>query len=189
MRLAIGPMDDAAATSGVRTRQTYNRCVSVKEARMKTHRIAVIPGDGIGKEVVPEGLRVLEAAAARFGIGLEFVHFDWSCDYYARTGRMMPEDWFETLSPFEAIFYGAVGWPATVPDHVSLWGSLIQFRRRFDQYVNLRPCRLMPGIPSPLANKAPGDVDFVVVRENTEGEYSSIGGRIFPGTPREIVMQ
>jgi tartrate dehydrogenase/decarboxylase / D-malate dehydrogenase len=153
------------------------------------HRIAVIPGDGIGREVVPEGLRVLEKAASRFGIALEFVHFDWSCDYYAKTGRMMPEDWFETLSSFEAIFYGAVGWPAIVPDHVSLWGSLIQFRRRFDQYVNLRPCRLMPGIATPLANRAPGDIDFIVVRENTEGEYSSVGGRLFEGTEREIVFQ
>ena len=156
---------------------------------MKTHRIAVIPGDGIGKEVVPEGLRVLETVASRFDIALEFAHFDWSCDYYARTGRMMPEDWFETLSSFEAVFYGAVGWPATVPDHVSLWGSLIQFRRRFDQYVNLRPCRLMPGIASPLASAKPGDIDFVVVRENTEGEYSSVGGRLFEGTEREIVFQ
>jgi tartrate dehydrogenase/decarboxylase/D-malate dehydrogenase len=156
---------------------------------MNTHRIAVIPGDGIGKEVVPEGLRVLEAAAARFGIAIEWSHFDWSCDYYAKHGRMMPEDWFETLSPFDAIYYGAVGWPATVPDHVSLWGSLIQFRRRFDQYVNLRPCRLMPGIATPLANRKPGDIDFVVVRENTEGEYSSIGGRMYEGTERETVIQ
>ncbi|HET9668689.1 MAG TPA: tartrate dehydrogenase [Casimicrobiaceae bacterium] len=153
------------------------------------HRIAVIPGDGIGKEVVPEGLRVLEKVGARYGIPFEFVHFDWSCDYYAATGRMMPEDWFETLSGFEAIFYGAVGWPASVPDHVSLWGSLIQFRRRFDQYVNLRPCRLMPGIATPLAHRKPGDIDFVVVRENTEGEYSSVGGRLFEGTDREIVFQ
>jgi len=153
------------------------------------HRIAVIPGDGIGKEVVPEGLRVLETTAAKFGIALEFRHFDWDCDRYARTGRMMPEDWFETLSPFDAIFYGAVGWPATVPDHVSLWGSLIQFRRRFDQYVNLRPCRLMPGIATPLAGRKPGDIDFIVVRENTEGEYSSVGGRLFEGTEREIVFQ
>jgi tartrate dehydrogenase/decarboxylase / D-malate dehydrogenase len=153
------------------------------------HRIAVIPGDGIGKEVVPEGLRVLEKVAGKFGIALEFAHFDWNCDYYAKTGRMMPEDWFETLSRFEAIFYGAVGWPATVPDHVSLWGSLIQFRRRFDQYVNLRPCRLMPGIPTPLANREPGDIDFIVVRENTEGEYSSLGGRLFEGTEREFVVQ
>jgi tartrate dehydrogenase/decarboxylase / D-malate dehydrogenase len=153
------------------------------------HRIAVIPGDGIGKEVVPEGLRVLEKTAAKFGIALEYAHFDWSCDHYARTGRMMPEDWFETLSPFETIFYGAVGWPATVPDHVSLWGSLIQFRRRFDQYVNLRPCRLMPGIATPLADRKAGDIDFIVVRENTEGEYSSVGGRLFDGTEREIVFQ
>jgi tartrate dehydrogenase/decarboxylase/D-malate dehydrogenase len=155
----------------------------------KMHRIAVIPGDGIGKEVVPEGLRVLEKVAAKHAIALELAHFDWSCDYYAKTGRMMPEDWFETLSPFDAIFYGAVGWPATVPDHVSLWGSLIQFRRRFDQYANVRPCRLMPGIPSPLAGHAPGDIDFIVVRENTEGEYSSLGGRLFEGTEREIVVQ
>ena len=156
---------------------------------MATHRIAVMPGDGIGKEVVPEGLRVLEKVAGRFDIGLEWRHFDWSCDYYVKHGRMMPEDWFDTLKPFEAIFYGAVGWPALVPDHVSLWGSLIPFRRGFDQYVNLRPCRLMPGIPSPLAKAKPGDIDFVVVRENTEGEYSSVGGRIFEGTERETVFQ
>jgi tartrate dehydrogenase/decarboxylase / D-malate dehydrogenase len=156
---------------------------------MKTHRIAVIPGDGIGKETVPEGVRVLEAAGRRFGIELQCTQFDWNCDYYGKHGRMMPEDWFEQLSRFETIFYGAVGWPASVPDHVSLWGSLIQFRRRFDQYVNMRPCRLMPGIPSPLANRKPGDIDFVVVRENTEGEYSSVGGRMFEGTDREIVFQ
>ena len=156
---------------------------------MTSHRIAVIPGDGIGKEVVPEGLRVLEAAAKKFALTLEWTQFDWSCDYYAKHGAMMPEDWFETLSPYAAIFYGAVGWPATVPDHVSLWGSLIQFRRRFDQYVNLRPCRLMPGIATPLAGKKPGDVDFIVVRENTEGEYSSVGGRMYEGTDREIVFQ
>ncbi len=156
---------------------------------MNTHRIAVMPGDGIGKETVPEGLRVLEAAAKRFDLDLAFTQFDWSCDYYAKHGRMMPEDWFEQLSKFEVIFYGAVGWPATVPDHISLWGSLIPFRRGFDQYVNMRPCRLMPGIPSPLANRKPGDIDFVVVRENTEGEYSSVGGRMFEGTDREIVFQ
>jgi tartrate dehydrogenase/decarboxylase/D-malate dehydrogenase len=156
---------------------------------MATHRIAVMPGDGIGKETVPAGMRVLDAAARRFGIALKTSHFDWSCDYYAKHGRMMPEDWYEQLSGFEAIFYGAVGWPATVPDHVSLWGSLIQFRRRFDQYVNMRPCRLMPGIPSPLANRKPGDIDFVVVRENTEGEYSSVGGRMYEGTDRELVFQ
>jgi len=156
---------------------------------MKAHRIAVIPGDGIGKEVVPEGLRALEAAARKFSLAFEWREFDWNCDYYAKHGRMMPEDWFETLSPHDAIYYGAVGWPAIVPDHVSLWGSLIQFRRRFDQYANVRPCRLMPGIPSPLANRKPGDIDFVVVRENTEGEYSSVGGRMFEGTEREIVFQ
>ena len=156
---------------------------------MQTHRIAVIAGDGIGKEVVPEGQRVLEAVGKRYGIDWRFTHFDWNCDYYARHGRMMPEDWFAQLAGFEAIFYGAVGWPATVPDHVSLWGSLIQFRRRFDQYVNLRPCRLMPGVASPLAAPAAADIDFVVVRENTEGEYSSVGGRMFEGTPREMVFQ
>ena len=156
---------------------------------MATHRIAVIAGDGIGREVMPEGLRVVEAAARKFGIDLACTSFDWSCDYYAKHAKMMPDDWFEQLTPFAAIYYGAVGWPATVPDHVSLWGSLIQFRRRFDQYVNLRPCKLMPGIPSPLANRKPGDIDFVVVRENTEGEYSSVGGRMFEGTDREIVFQ
>jgi tartrate dehydrogenase/decarboxylase/D-malate dehydrogenase len=156
---------------------------------MSKHRIAVIAGDGIGKETVPEGLRVLEAAARRFGIEFDWQHFDWSCDYYLKHGKMMPDDWFEQLSPFEAIFYGAVGWPAQVPDHISLWGSLLQFRRRFEQYVNLRPCKLMPGIATPLANRKPGDIDFVVVRENTEGEYSSVGGRMFEGTEREIVFQ
>jgi len=156
---------------------------------MAAHRIAVIPGDGIGKEVMPEGMRAVEAAARRFGIAIEWREFAWDCDHYVRHGRMMPEDWFDVLQPHAAIFYGAVGWPATVPDHVSLWGSLIQFRRRFDQYVNLRPCRLMPGIPTPLANRVPGDIDFVVVRENTEGEYSSVGGRMYEGTEREIVFQ
>jgi len=156
---------------------------------MTQHRIAVMPGDGIGKETVPEGLRVLEAAARKFGVDLAFTHFDWSCDYYAKHGRMMPEDWFDQLKGFEAIFYGAVGWPATVPDHVSLWGSLIPFRRQFDQYVNMRPCKLMPGIATPLANRKPGDIDFVVVRENTEGEYSSVGGRMWEGTEREVVFQ
>ncbi|MEK9811660.1 MAG: tartrate dehydrogenase [Bordetella sp.] len=157
---------------------------------MSKHRIAVLPGDGIGKEVVPEGLRVLEAAARRFDIGLEFVNFDFaSCDYYAAHGAMMPADWKSQLSGFEALFYGAVGWPATVPDHISLWGSLLKFRREFDQYVNLRPVRLMPGVRSPLANRNPGDIDFYVVRENTEGEYSAIGGLMFEGTDREAVVQ
>ena len=154
------------------------------------HRIAVIPGDGIGKEVMPEGLRVLDAAARRFGIPLQLDHFDFaSCDYYARHGKMMPDDWKDRIGGHDAIFYGAVGWPDTVPDHISLWGSLLLFRREFDQYVNLRPVRLMPGIPCPLANRKPGDIDFYVVRENTEGEYSSLGGRAFPGTDREVVIQ
>jgi tartrate dehydrogenase/decarboxylase/D-malate dehydrogenase len=154
------------------------------------HRIAVIPGDGIGTEVMPEGLRVLEAAASRFNIELAFDHFDFaSCEYYAKHGAMMPDDWKDRIGGHEAIFFGAVGWPATVPDHISLWGSLIKFRREFDQYVNLRPVRLMPGVPCPLANRKPGDIDFYVVRENTEGEYSSVGGRIFEGTDREVVLQ
>lgn len=156
----------------------------------RVYRLAVIPGDGIGKEVVPEGVRVLEAAAKRFGFSLHCDAFPFaSCDYYRDHGRMMPEDWKEQIGSHDAIFFGAVGWPETVPDHVSLWGSLIQFRREFDQYVNLRPVRLMPGVPSPLVGRKPGDIDFFVVRENTEGEYSSIGGRIFPDTEREIVVQ
>ena len=153
-------------------------------------KIAVIAGDGIGTEVIPEGLRVLDVAARRFDLPLSFDHFDFaSCDYFARHGQMMPDDWKTQIGGHDAIYFGAVGWPATVPDHISLWGSLLKFRREFDQYVNLRPCRLMPGIPSPLANRKPGDIDFYVVRENTEGEYSSVGGRMYEGTPRETVYQ
>ena len=156
----------------------------------KTLRIAVIAGDGIGKEVVPEGLRVLEAAASKFKIDIGFDVFDFaSCDYYLKHGTMLPEDWKARIGGHDAIFFGAVGWPDTVPDHVSLWGSLLQFRREFDQYVNLRPVRLMPGVSSPLAGRKPGDIDFYIVRENTEGEYSSIGGRMYPGTEREVVIQ
>ena len=156
----------------------------------RVYRIAVIAGDGIGQEVVPEGLRVLEAAAARYGFELRLDTFGFaSCDYYLKHGRMMPDDWKTQVGGHDALFFGAVGWPATVPDHVSLWGSLIQFRREFDQYVSLRPVRLMPGVTCPLAGREPGDIDFVVVRENTEGEYSSIGGTIFPGTARETVIQ
>ncbi|WP_349370422.1 tartrate dehydrogenase [Salinarimonas sp.] len=156
----------------------------------RAYRIAVIPGDGIGKEVVPEGVRVLEKAAAKHGFSLELDWFDFaSCDYYSRHGRMMPEDWKARIGGHDAIFFGAVGWPDTVPDHVSLWGSLLLFRREFDQYVNLRPVKLMPGVPSPLAGRGPGDIDFFVVRENTEGEYSSVGGRMFAGTDREVVIQ
>ncbi|HKX93684.1 MAG TPA: tartrate dehydrogenase [Methylibium sp.] len=154
------------------------------------HRIAVIPGDGIGMEVMPEGLRVLEAAARRFGIALAFEHFDWACAaYWQKTGEMLPPDWKATLQGFDAIYFGAVGWPAVLPDHVSLWGSLLKFRRDFDQYVNLRPVRLLPGVPSPLANRKPGDIDFLIVRENTEGEYTNLGGVMYAGTEREIVIQ
>src|SRR5438270_8029250 len=155
-----------------------------------SYRIAVIAGDGIGKEVVPEGIRVIEAAAAAFDFDVKLEELDFaSCDYYQRHGEMMPADWKQQIGSHDAIFFGAVGWPAVVPDHISLWGSLIQFRREFDQYVNLRPVRLMAGVPSPLAGRKAGDIDFFVVRENTEGEYSSIGGKIFPGTEREVVVQ
>jgi len=156
----------------------------------RSYKIAVIPGDGIGREVVPEGVRVLEAAAEKYGFKVQLDEFDFaSCDYYLKYKKMMPDDWKDQIGHHDAIFFGAVGWPETVPDHISLWGSLIQFRREFDQYVNLRPVRLMPGVPCPLAGRKPGDIDFFVVRENTEGEYSSIGGRIFPGTEREVVVQ
>jgi tartrate dehydrogenase/decarboxylase/D-malate dehydrogenase len=164
--------------------------VDSKVSSNRSYRIAVIPGDGIGKEVMPEGLRALEAAAKKFRFNLEFSSFDFACvDYWRRHNVMMPEDWKSQLARHDAIFFGAVGWPAIVPDHVSLWGSLIPMRREFDQYVNLRPVRLMPGTPCPLVGRKPGDIDFYVVRENTEGEYSSIGGRIFAGTERETVVQ
>jgi len=154
----------------------------------RKYRIAVIPGDGIGKETVPEGLRVLDAAARRFGFELALDHYDWSCETYQKTGRMMPEDGLDRLRESDSVFLGAVGWPG-VPDHVSLWGLLIPIRRGFDQYVNLRPCKLMPGVRTPLADRTPAEIDFYVVRENTEGEYSSSGGRMFEGTEREFVMQ
>ena len=156
---------------------------------MDSQRIAVIPGDGIGREVVPEGLLVVQAAASHFGIALAFDHLDWSCDYYLKHGRMMPKDCKAQIGGHDAIFFGAVGWPEKVPDHISLWGSLLKFRREFDQYVNLRPVRLMPGIPCPLAGRQVGDIDFWVVRENTEGEYSSVGGIMFGGTEQETVVQ
>ncbi len=156
----------------------------------KQIRIAAIPGDGIGKEVMPEGLRVLKAAQEKFGLDLHIEEFEWaSCDYYVKHGKMMPDNWSEILQQFDAIYFGAVGWPDTVPDHISLWGSLLKFRRDFDQYVNLRPVKLLPGVPCPLANRQPGDIDFLVVRENTEGEYSSVGGKMFEGTDRELVLQ
>lgn len=155
---------------------------------MQQHRIALIPGDGIGREVVPEGVRVLEAVGRRFGIDLAFTEFDWSCRRYERDGRMMPEDGLDQLASFDAIYLGAVGWPS-VPDHVSLWGLLIPIRRRFDQYVNLRPVRLFEGVPCPLAGKAPGSIDFLIVRENCEGEYSEIGGRLYAGSEQEMAVQ
>ena len=156
----------------------------------RPHQIAVIPGDGIGKEVMPEGLRVLQAAAARFDIPLALTPIDWaSCDHYLASGQMMPDDWKAQLQGMDAILFGAVGWPATVPDHVSLWGSLLKFRREFDQYINLRPVRLFDGVPCPLAGRKAGDIDYFVVRENTEGEYTNLGGVMFAGTEREIVIQ
>ncbi|MFD1703142.1 tartrate dehydrogenase [Methylopila henanensis] len=156
----------------------------------RVYTIANIPGDGIGKETVPEGVRVLEAAAKKFGFEIRGTDYDYaSADYWQRHGRMMPENWKEDIAPKDAIFFGAVGWPAVVPDHESLWGSLIQFRREFDQYASVRPARLMPGVKCPLAGREVGDIDFYVVRENTEGEYSAIGGRMFPGTEREAVIQ
>ena len=155
---------------------------------MAGYRIAMIPGDGIGREVLPEGRRVLEAVADVHGFELSFDDFEFaSCDYYAEHGSMLPGDWQQQLAGYDALFFGAVGWPETVPDHVSLWGSLLQIRRHFDQYVCLRPVRLMPGVPSPLAD--PKGIDLVIVRENTEGEYSEIGGRMFEGTERETVLQ
>jgi tartrate dehydrogenase/decarboxylase / D-malate dehydrogenase len=155
-----------------------------------SYKIAAIAGDGIGREVLPEGLRALHAAADRFGFVVEVRPLEFaSCDYYLAQGRMMPEDWRDQVGDCDAILFGAVGWPDKVPDHVSLWGSILEFRRAYDQYVGLRPVRLMPGVPSPLAGREPGEIDFVVVRENTEGEYSSVGGRMFAGTERETVLQ
>ena len=152
--------------------------------------IAVIAGDGIGKEVMPEGLRALKAVAERFAINLCFDFFDFAnYDFYKKYGEMLPGDWKEQIGNHDAIFFGAVGLPKKIPDHISLWGSLIKFRREFDQYINMRPVRLFPGVPSPLANRSPGEIDFLIIRENTEGEYSSVGGKMFAGTDREFVVQ
>jgi tartrate dehydrogenase/decarboxylase/D-malate dehydrogenase len=159
------------------------------------HRIAVIAGDGIGTEVMPEGLRVMEAAALKFNIPLRFDHFDFSsCAYFEKHGQMLPDDWKDQIGGHDAIYFGAVGWPDKVPDHISLWGSLLLFRREFDQYVNIRPAKLMPGVTAPVVRRdgtprQAGEIDMVIVRENTEGEYSSIGGRMYAGTEREIVVQ
>jgi len=154
----------------------------------RIYKIAAIPGDGIGKETVPEGLRVLEAAATRFGFALKTTEYDWSCDRYQKTGAMMPADGLDQLRDHDSVFFGAVGWPG-VADHISLWGLLIPIRRGFDQYASVRPCRLMPGARTPLAGRTEKDIDFYVVRENTEGEYSSVGGRLFEGTDREFATQ
>src|SRR5258705_7540014 len=156
---------------------------------MTDHRIAVIPGDGIGREVMPEGVRVLEAAGARHGVRFQWKEVDWSCDCYQRQGSMCPEDAPQILRDFDAIYFGAVGTAAIVPDHSSAWGLLINFRRWFDLYVNLRPVRLFDGLPCPLAGRKPGDLDYYVIRENTEGEYGGNGGRAFENDENEIVMQ
>jgi tartrate dehydrogenase/decarboxylase / D-malate dehydrogenase len=162
---------------------------------MKTIHIAAIPGDGIGTEVMPEGLRVLHAAANRFNFDVKVKPIAWaSCEYYAKHGDMMPSDWKAQIGGMDAVLFGAVGWPATVPDHISLWGSLLKFRREFDQYINLRPVRLFDGVPCPLVDmkgkpRKPGDIDFYIVRENTEGEYTKLGGIMYEGTEREVVIQ
>jgi len=154
----------------------------------KKFRIALIPGDGIGTEVVPEGVKVLEGVARTYDLDIHWQSFDWSCERYQKTGRMMPEDAIDQLRSFDAIYLGAVGFPG-VPDHISLWGLLIPIRRSFDQYVNLRPVRLFEGVPSPLADRAPGSIDYWIVRENVEGEYSEIGGRLYGGTEAEMAVQ
>ena len=156
---------------------------------MTQYKIAVIAGDGIGKEVMPEGIHVVEAAATKFGLSFQWDEKDWSCDYYLKHGRMMPEDGLEQIKGHDAVFLGAVGLPSVVPDHISLWGLLIKIRREFQQYANIRPVRLMPGINSPLKNREAGSIDFIVVRENNEGEYTSLGGRAFEGTEHEFVVQ
>lgn len=155
---------------------------------MNTYNIAVIPGDGIGKEVIPEGIKVLETVSAHFGISFKWEFVDWSCEHYTKTGKMMPEDGLQQIENKDAIFLGAVGFPG-VPDHISLWGLLIPIRRAFHQYINLRPVRLFEGVPCPLAGRKAGDIDLMIVRENNEGEYSEIGGRIFKGTENEVVSQ
>jgi tartrate dehydrogenase/decarboxylase/D-malate dehydrogenase len=154
----------------------------------RTHRIAVIAGDGIGHEVMPEGIKVLDRAASLYGLSFQWDELDWSCEHYARTGRMMPEDGLDRIAGHDAIYLGAVGYPG-VPDHVSLWGLLIPIRRTFDQYANVRPVRLLPGVRSPLAGRGPADIDMLIVRENTEGEYSQIGGRYNEGQPDEYAGQ
>jgi tartrate dehydrogenase/decarboxylase/D-malate dehydrogenase len=154
----------------------------------RNYAIATLPGDGIGNEVVPAAISVLDELGRRHGIAFDWKFQDWGCEYFLRTGRMMPEDAIEQIADDDAIFLGAVGAPG-VPDHESLWGMLIPIRREFDQYVNLRPARLLAGVPSPIAGATPSDLDMIVIRENVEGEYSRIGGRLYAGTPSELVIQ
>jgi tartrate dehydrogenase/decarboxylase / D-malate dehydrogenase len=186
--MKIGARTSLSGLSSGKDARCAGRATAYGGNAMSQYKIAVIPGDGIGKEVVPEGIRVLEAAGAKFGVSFRWDEFPWSCDYYLKTGRMMPEDGLAQIRNHDAIFLGAVGFPG-VPDHISLWGLLIPIRRGFQQYANVRPVRLMPGIQSPLRGREPGDIDFIVVRENTEGEYSTIGGRIFEETEQELVVQ
>ncbi|HBY38270.1 MAG TPA: tartrate dehydrogenase [Alteromonas sp.] len=156
----------------------------------QTYNVAVIAGDGIGKEVMPEGLKIVKAAADKVGLNIEFHTFEWGgCDYYETHGKMMPDDWKDQVADMDAIYFGAVGWPASVPDHISLWGSILTFRREFDQYINMRPVRTFEGVKCALSTPKADDIDFLVVRENTEGEYSAIGGIMYEGTDREVVMQ
>lgn len=157
---------------------------------MHEYRIAVIPGDGIGKEVIPEGRRVLNAARDVLGnFQFHYEEFPWGTDYYMEHGMMMPKDALKILESFDAIYLGAIGFPALVPDHITLWGLLLPIRKAFEQYINVRPTKLLPGVKGPLRDKAPGDIDFVVIRENTEGEYSGAGGRVHVGTPYEVALQ
>lgn len=157
---------------------------------MKEYKIATIAGDGIGKEVVPEGIKVLNEISKQHQFKIKFDEFDFSsCEYYKKHKKMLPDNWKEKIANHDAIFFGAVGMPDQVPDHISLWGSLLQFRREFDQFINLRPVKLFEGVPCPLANKKPGDIDMIIVRENTEGEYSSVGGKMYKDTDREIAVQ
>jgi tartrate dehydrogenase/decarboxylase/D-malate dehydrogenase len=152
------------------------------------HHVALIPGDGIGREVIPAGVAVLEAAGRKHGFELSWSEYDWSCDRYVKKGSMMPEDGLEQLRSSDAILLGAVGYPG-VPDHVSLWGLLLPIRRGFGQYACVRPVKLLPGVKTPLAGRTAKDIDFVIVRENNEGEYSRMGGRIYEGTDAEVVIQ
>ena len=188
-QLAVEPQRDRAPLGGGLEGREFHRGILAILGAMQEHKIAVIPGDGIGREVMPEGVRVLEAVGAKHGIRFQWQEFPWSCDWYRAHGRMCPEDAPDILRKFDAIYFGAVGNPAIVADHISAWGLLINFRRWFDLYVNLRPVRLFEGLPCPLAGRKPGDLDYFVVRENTEGEYGNIGGRIYEGTEREMVTQ